>query len=647
MSYYIGSAFSSTGSSDFTCIFYDTTGYTADSSGFTGLDWTVASGFMYVGDDKGAIGWGKTTDSTTDVYTKLTVGATGFKNGIYADANGLYAVVDGTAIPYDNWGSDPLYTQKDFQDSVIDRLDTPPSGVNDNRYLIGTSPTGDWSANANNITEYQDEWIFIAPSEGMMTWVEDEDVYYVYGGSSWVIFSSGGASVLDDLTDVVISGTPANNELLAYDTGGNWINQTASEAGLSATGHGHTASDVSDFDVEVGNHTDVTANTTHRGTVTGNPHSIDYTDAGAEQSFSKNTAFNLNFGTGTTDVPEIGTTLGNSGVVVTDSNGKLITETEQSGHNLVLGAGSGQVAEGDHSHTDLHVHSNKATLDLITSVGSGDIITSGERTGLHAHSNKTNLDVINQDLATSDRPSFDGIDPTTNNTYAIGSATERFLSLYLGTNLLIKNPDATNVYFRDLTDSSDLYLNAFNIKLTGLTASEIVETDGAKQLLSVTKGTAYNKAFGTGSGEVSEGNHSHSLPTYILLTSIPLFQEDLDAYIGGTSTGWINTGVAQRIIDWSTVYPDVTHYNCNYLMSSTHATSLARFRLKNVTQAAYVTTYGHVVSTLYNTYSTPISAIGSGTKMIAGDTYEIWYYVVSGATGKLNSLVLNLYKEVT
>jgi hypothetical protein len=54
---------------------------------------------------------------------------------------------------------------------------------------------------------------------------------------------------LNDLADVVISGTPADNEVLAYDSGsGDWINQTAAEAGLSAPGHTHTESDVTDLD---------------------------------------------------------------------------------------------------------------------------------------------------------------------------------------------------------------------------------------------------------------------------------------------------------------------------------------------------------------------------------------------------------------
>ena len=42
------------------------------------------------------------------------------------------------------------------------------------------------------------------------------------------------AENIGDLSDVVQTGTPADNELLAYDTGtSKWINQTAAEAGLS------------------------------------------------------------------------------------------------------------------------------------------------------------------------------------------------------------------------------------------------------------------------------------------------------------------------------------------------------------------------------------------------------------------------------
>jgi len=52
-------------------------------------------------------------------------------------------------------------------------------------------------------------------------------------------------------------------------------------------------------------------------------------------SVAKGTAYNKNFGTGTTNIPEIGSTLGNSQTVETDSNGKLITATIKKSYSVV------------------------------------------------------------------------------------------------------------------------------------------------------------------------------------------------------------------------------------------------------------------------------------------------------------------------
>lgn len=68
---------------------------------------------------------------------------------------------------------------------------------------------------------------------------------------------------INDISDVTIT-TPADNEVLAYNGAGSWINQTAAEAGLAAASHTHTAADVTDFDTEVTNNTTVAANTAAR-----------------------------------------------------------------------------------------------------------------------------------------------------------------------------------------------------------------------------------------------------------------------------------------------------------------------------------------------------------------------------------------------
>lgn len=74
------------------------------------------------------------------------------------------------------------------------------------------------------------------------------------------------------------------------------------------------------------------------------------------------------FGTGSGDIPEIATTLGNTKVVQTDSTGKLVTQDMLSGFNLALGTTTGTVAEG-------HTHDYAASTHAATHIlGGGDVI---------------------------------------------------------------------------------------------------------------------------------------------------------------------------------------------------------------------------------------------------------------------------------
>ena len=86
---------------------------------------------------------------------------------------------------------DGLIQGLDWQESVIDRFDptsalptTPSAG---DRY-ISTATANGWTA--DYIYEYNGAtWDETAPSEGMATWVEDEDVLYVFN-TSWVKFGT-------------------------------------------------------------------------------------------------------------------------------------------------------------------------------------------------------------------------------------------------------------------------------------------------------------------------------------------------------------------------------------------------------------------------------------------------------------------------
>lgn len=121
---------------------------------------------------------------------------------------------------------------------AIDRaLDTPPgSPAAGDLYIVGSSPTGDWSANAGDIAYYQTTWKFISPNEGMTLWVNDEDLSYTWDGSDWVV---NGVGSLDDLSDVAITSA-TTNDILQFN-GTNFVNQQKLDS-LSQVGI-NTASD--------------------------------------------------------------------------------------------------------------------------------------------------------------------------------------------------------------------------------------------------------------------------------------------------------------------------------------------------------------------------------------------------------------------
>lgn len=64
---------------------------------------------------------------------------------------------------------------------------TPPgSPASGDLYIVGPSPTGAWAGQAGNLAYYDQIWKFITPLEGMTLWINDEDVPYIYTGSSWL-----------------------------------------------------------------------------------------------------------------------------------------------------------------------------------------------------------------------------------------------------------------------------------------------------------------------------------------------------------------------------------------------------------------------------------------------------------------------------
>lgn len=76
----------------------------------------------------------------------------------------------------------------EFLDSVLDRLADPPgSPTNGQRYLIIATASGAWEGKENQIAQYvTNAWQYTTPTEGMCAYVDDEDLLYIFNGTSWV-----------------------------------------------------------------------------------------------------------------------------------------------------------------------------------------------------------------------------------------------------------------------------------------------------------------------------------------------------------------------------------------------------------------------------------------------------------------------------
>lgn len=146
-----------------------------------------------------------------------------------------------------------------YQAPVITKVETsPPSGQSDgDRYLIINADSGDWYGHEGDIAEWYDldsSWHFTNPLQGMITWVKDEDAFYVYYNAQWNLLSTGGggltwqAPVITTLLNAA-PGSPSDgeryviaagvvsgdawygevNNIAEYDTGIGWIFTTAVE----------------------------------------------------------------------------------------------------------------------------------------------------------------------------------------------------------------------------------------------------------------------------------------------------------------------------------------------------------------------------------------------------------------------------------
>lgn len=129
--------------------------------------------------------------------------------------------------------------------ALNDLTDVDTSGVSDGQLLSYESSTGTWVPVTASGTGDMIKAVYDTNNNGIIDNAE------ALGGSTLAeVLAAGGSVALDDVTDVTIT-TLGADELLFTQDGSTWVNQTLSEAGISAVGHSHTYSDVSDFQTGV------------------------------------------------------------------------------------------------------------------------------------------------------------------------------------------------------------------------------------------------------------------------------------------------------------------------------------------------------------------------------------------------------------
>jgi hypothetical protein len=88
--------------------------------------------------------------------------------------------------------------------------DPPVNPAPGDCWIIGPAPTGDWSGMADHLAGWTaDGWCFVAPLDGMLTWVADSDLPGRFTAAGWMIGELRGSTLLIDGTQVVAAQAAA------------------------------------------------------------------------------------------------------------------------------------------------------------------------------------------------------------------------------------------------------------------------------------------------------------------------------------------------------------------------------------------------------------------------------------------------------
>jgi hypothetical protein len=493
-----------------------------------------------------------------------------------------------------------------------------------------------------------------------------------YGNHTHSVYMSSTAN-FDDLNDVATGTSPSSGELITGDSG-EYISETFANAGVSEVGHTHGTGDISNLsgtntgDVCTTNHTsagylDNTANfgdladvetgisASSGEVITGDSGefvSKTLANAGIEASFTKNTAFNKDFGTSSTtvaygnhthstymsstanfgDLADVETGISaSSGEVITGDSGEFVSKTlanagiepsftKNTAFNKDFGTSSTTVAYGNHTHST-YMSSTASSSDLSDVDGSA----SGE-------------DILFYDESTWKPSSLAeaGISATSH-THSGYAASSHSHSGYL----------STSANFGDLADVE-----------TGISASsgEVITGDSgefvSKTLAnagiepSFTKNTAFNKNFGTSGSTVAYGNHTHSgyLSSSVAFGDLTDVETGITASSGEVITGDSGEFVSKTLADAGISATSHTHSYLPTTLSSGYTVGMGSWGLRNTTPSGYIefgpanSSWAHIYEsgTANGFYMNSNLHVADGYQVLHAGNYSSYALPLSGGT---------------
>ena len=109
----------------------------------------------------------------------------------------------------------PVTENFPFQQPVKDKdLSAPPAATKGHRYIVAATGSGDWTGHTGDIAIGNGSgWDFVTKAEGLITWIEDENLYYYFDGSNWIVSNPFNKTISGEIIGLTDKPTPLDADV--------------------------------------------------------------------------------------------------------------------------------------------------------------------------------------------------------------------------------------------------------------------------------------------------------------------------------------------------------------------------------------------------------------------------------------------------